>query len=114
MARQAGMSVIVRSFGECCLITVASLSQEAQRATLIINRVFAPGTSPCEVRLADLAVSENIDIAEGMSVALVGIRDMHVRIGIEAPANVAVHRWEVEELIRWNDRSGFQSGIDGP
>ena len=43
--------------------------------------------------------NEWIDIGEGVSITVVDIRGDKVRIGIEAPREMAVHRREVTELL---------------
>ncbi len=48
-------------------------------------------------------VSERILIGENISVMVVEIRGDKVRLGIDAPRGVAVHRQEVADAIRRND-----------
>lgn len=43
---------------------------------------------------------ESIRIGENIVVTIVDVRSDRVRIGIEAPANIAVHRNEVYDLIQ--------------
>jgi carbon storage regulator len=44
-------------------------------------------------------VNEQIIIGDDIIVTVVAIRGTHVRIGIEAPPNVSVHRREVYEMM---------------
>lgn len=45
-------------------------------------------------------VNESIVINEDVSVLVVEVRGDRVRLGIEAPKNVAVHRKEVYDVIK--------------
>ena len=44
--------------------------------------------------------SEQIVIGDGIVITVVAIRGGNVRLGIEAPPNVAVHREEIHHAIR--------------
>jgi carbon storage regulator len=44
--------------------------------------------------------NEQIVIGDGIVITVVAIRGGNVRLGIEAPSNVAVHRQEVYQAIR--------------
>lgn len=44
-------------------------------------------------------VEESIIINENITITIVDIRGDKIRVGIDAPAEVAVHREEVAELI---------------
>jgi len=59
-------------------------------------------------------VGEAIDISGGISVTVVEIRGDKVRLGIQAPREVAVHRREVTERIQ-SERNGVsgRSPADG-
>lgn len=45
-------------------------------------------------------IGETLKIGDDVSVTVLGIRGNQVRIGIDAPKNVAVHRDEIYERIR--------------
>ncbi len=45
-------------------------------------------------------VNEQIVIGDGIVVTVVSIRGGHVRLGIEAPGHIAVHREEVYKLLQ--------------
>ena len=55
---------------------------------------------------------ESIFINENIVVTVVGIRGDRVRLGIEAPREMPVHRKEVHERIQ--NRDGPMIGIPGP
>jgi carbon storage regulator len=45
-------------------------------------------------------LGEQIAIGDNIKITLLDIKGKHVRIGIEAPANVFVHRGEVYRMIQ--------------
>jgi carbon storage regulator len=45
-------------------------------------------------------VSETIKIGKDIAVTVLGVKGNQVRVGIAAPADVAVHREEIYERIR--------------
>ena len=45
-------------------------------------------------------VGESVVIGEDVTVTVLGVKGNHVRIGINAPKNVAVHREEIFERIK--------------
>ena len=51
---------------------------------------------------------ESIYIGDDIVITVVDIRGDRVRIGVQAPPNVSVHRQEVYEAIK-NEQSGFGS-----
>ena len=61
-------------------------------------------------------LGENIRIGENISVAVLGIRGNQVRLGIDAPKTLPVHREEIYQRIK-NERNAelpvnSQSGIE--
>ena len=53
---------------------------------------------------------ESIVIGDRVVITIVDIRGDKVRLGIEAPAEVAVHRQEVYEAIQRENRRSVPSG----
>ena len=49
-------------------------------------------------------LSEQIVIGDGIVVTVVAIRGGNVRLGIDAPENISVHRKEVYEALRRQSR----------
>ncbi len=45
-------------------------------------------------------VGETVMIGDTITVAIIGVKDSQIRIGIDAPKDIAVHREEVYERIR--------------
>ena len=66
---------------------------------------FAPGTLPLGEAMLVLArkKNESIVIADDITIVVVEIRGDKVRLGVEAPKEVPVHRREVFEAIRRNN-----------
>lgn len=56
-------------------------------------------------------VSETLMIGDDVTVTVLGVKGNQVRIGINAPATVGVHREEIYERIRQN-ASTSQEGIE--
>ena len=51
-------------------------------------------------------VGETVMIGEEVSVTILGVKGNQVRVGINAPKNVAVHREEIFERIKSEDHDG--------
>jgi len=60
-------------------------------------------------------IDESIMIGDDVELTIVDIRGDKVRIGINAPSSVAVHRKEVYEAIRTENEQAarFRGSIDG-
>lgn len=59
-------------------------------------------------------LGESITIGDDIKVTLLDIKGKHVRIGIEAPRDIAVHREEVYQMIReQNIRSAVYDELGG-
>ncbi len=57
---------------------------------------------------------EKIVIGDDISIMVVEIRGDKVRLGIEAPREISVHRREVYEAIKRKESESVQSGADTP
>lgn len=57
-------------------------------------------------------IGETLVIGDDVTVTVLGIKSNQVRIGINAPRNVAVHREEVAERIR-AEKLGQVQGTEG-
>jgi carbon storage regulator len=52
-------------------------------------------------------IQEAVKIGEDVTVIVLGVHGNQVRIGIEAPRNIAVHRQEVYERIQQEKQGGL-------
>jgi carbon storage regulator len=59
-------------------------------------------------------VGESVVIGEDVTVTVLGVKGNQVRIGINAPKTVAVHREEIFERIKNGQGAGNQSTSDEP
>lgn len=57
--------------------------------------------------------NESLKINDDITVVVVDIRGDKVRLGVEAPANVPVHRQEVYDAIQRNLRNGQEGTSPG-
>ena len=60
-------------------------------------------------------LGENIRIGDNIKVTFLGMKGNHVRLGIDAPSDVTVHREEIYERIRRENKQaskGKGSGYD--
>lgn len=55
---------------------------------------------------------ESIMIGENIILTIVDIRGDKVRLGIDAPSEIPVHRREVYEAIQRENRAASQLGVD--
>jgi carbon storage regulator len=58
-------------------------------------------------------VGETLMIGDSVSVTVLGVKGNQVRIGINAPKDVAVHREEIFQRIK-REQSGGGSGEESP
>jgi carbon storage regulator len=56
-------------------------------------------------------VGETVMIGNEVTVTVLGVKGNQVRIGVNAPKDVAVHREEIYERIK---REGEDAGLDSP
>lgn len=57
---------------------------------------------------------EGIRIGDSITLKVIEVRGNQVRLGVEAPKNVSVHREEIYELIRQQNALAAQSSPAGP
>ena len=56
---------------------------------------------------------ESIQIGDGVTITIVDIRGDKVRIGVEAPQDMQIHRREVWEAIKRHNQQGSRDKADG-
>jgi carbon storage regulator len=59
-------------------------------------------------------VGESVVIGEDVTVTVLGVKGNQVRIGINAPKTVAVHREEIFERIKSGRSDGLATPADDP
>jgi len=59
-------------------------------------------------------VGESVVIGEDVTVTVLGVKGNQVRIGINAPKTVAVHREEIFERIKNGQGAGDRTNSDEP
>ncbi len=57
-------------------------------------------------------LGEEIRIGEDIVVSIVEIKGGHVRIGIKAPPSVVIHRGEIYERVKQENRLAASSSMD--
>ena len=57
-------------------------------------------------------VRESLMIGDEVNVTVLGIRGNQVRIGIDAPKDVAVHREEIYDRIQKEQDNGTDDGVE--
>ncbi len=59
-------------------------------------------------------ISESVIIGDDVKVTILGVKGNQVRVGIDAPKSVSVHREEIYERIQQEKNSGQStSDVDG-
>jgi carbon storage regulator len=59
-------------------------------------------------------VGETVMIGDDVTITVLGVKGNQVRVGINAPKNVAVHREEIYERIKREQRPDHAESPDAP
>jgi carbon storage regulator len=59
-------------------------------------------------------VGETVMIGDDVTITVLGVKGNQVRVGINAPKHVAVHREEIYERIKREQQGGGSDGGGGP
>jgi carbon storage regulator len=59
-------------------------------------------------------VGETVMIGDDVTITVLGVKGNQVRVGINAPKHVAVHREEIYERIKREQQGGGSDGGDDP
>jgi len=59
-------------------------------------------------------VGETVMIGDDVTVTILGVKGNQVRVGINAPKNVSVHREEIYERIKREQQGGGDGSHDQP
>ena len=59
-------------------------------------------------------VGETVMIGDDVTITVLGVKGNQVRVGINAPKNVAVHREEIYERIKREQQPNREESPDGP
>jgi carbon storage regulator len=59
-------------------------------------------------------VGETVMIGDDVTITVLGVKGNQVRVGINAPKHVAVHREEIYERIKREQQGGASEGDDSP
>jgi carbon storage regulator len=59
-------------------------------------------------------VGETVMIGDDVTITVLGVKGNQVRVGINAPKHVAVHREEIYERIKREQQGGGSGGSDEP
>ncbi len=74
------------------------------------------GVGEARVLILTRKVGESVLIGDGIKVSVLAVKGNQVRVGIDAPKDVSVHREEVRERLeegknRLGTRTGFSSAL---
>ncbi len=59
-------------------------------------------------------IGETLIIGDDVTVTVLGVKGNQVRIGINAPKNVSVHREEIYQRIQQEKQGGTEAGEETP
>lgn len=114
LSREPGSSILVESQGKTSLVTVLQLLPDHGAVTILVNRASSANPGRLESRKVQLNVDAALGIGAGGEVTLIDLRGDKARLGINAPRESRVHRLEVFEAIRRENRGrDAEDGLAG-
>src|SRR5687768_17081944 len=100
LSRQPGESIYLESAGQATVVTVLNFSPDRRAVWLLSNTASREHPGRLDARTVPLAVDGKLTIRTGVEVSIVELKEHSVRLGIQAPPTMSVHRLEVYEEVR--------------
>jgi carbon storage regulator len=103
LTRDPGMSIQISSAEGDSVVTL--LSVRGDQATVLVHHtpVALPGT--LQSRTLEMKIDATVSLSVETKVTIVDVREQKVRFGIESPKAAFVHRLEVYEAIKRENRN---------
>src|SRR5687768_11300315 len=112
LSRMRHESVMVSGPQGDCLVTV--LQVRGNEASLLISMTAADKPGVLDSWTAHAVKNAMVRVSSTVEVVLVDVLGEKARIGITAPKEASVHRLEVWDAIRRENRRAYGSEEDGP
>lgn len=106
ISRERGTSIHVGSVGETVLVTVLDVMHARRAIEVLVSRTAAERPGHLDSRTLELVVDAGLTLGSGTRLTLVDVREGKARLGIDAAEGTRVHRLEVYEAIRRENRDG--------
>lgn len=104
LSREAGGSIVIESADETSVVTVLKVVTERWAVSILVNRASSEDPGRLDTRTVEIPSGGSIRVGGQSKLTVVDIRDEKVRIGINSPSDSSIHRLEVYEEIRRENR----------